>query len=132
MINARSIYGYACAGCAAFTGAVLMASLAGCFSERSVTAPGGEELCQGTLPANMVRISNFQFSPAQLSVARGATVTFVNCGPSAHTSTADAASGWDSGLLQRFATFEVTLSQAGSNPYHCEPHPSMKGTITVQ
>jgi plastocyanin len=132
MMNARSIYSYGCAGCAAFTAAVLIASLAGCFSERVAAPPTGEELCSGTLPANTVRISDFQFQPAQLNVSRGTTVTFVNCGPSAHTSTADANNGWDSNLMQQFATFEVTLPNAGSNPYHCEPHPSMKGTITVQ
>lgn len=131
-MSMRTLYGYVCAACAAFTAAVLLASLAGCFSERIAAAPGGRELCQGALPANTVRIADFQFSPAQLSVPAGTTVTFVNCGPSAHTSTADAATGWDSSLLQQYATYEVAFPSAGSNPYHCEPHPSMRGTITVQ
>lgn len=36
-----------------------------------------------------------------------------------------------SGILGGSATYEVTLTTAGSYPYHCAIHPGMVGTITV-
>ena len=30
------------------------------------------------------------------------------------------------------ATFTQTFDQTGSFPYHCEPHPSMTGTVIVE
>ncbi|HEX8693459.1 MAG TPA: plastocyanin/azurin family copper-binding protein [Longimicrobium sp.] len=128
-MKAHSTYSFACA---AFAALVAASSLAGCFSDRGgITATDGEELCTGTQPANVVRISDFQFSPAQVTVASGQEVVWVNCGPSQHSSTSDA-DVWDSNVLPRFAVFRRTFTQAGSNPYHCEPHPSMRATVVVQ
>lgn len=128
-MKADSTYSFACA---AFAALVAAASLAGCFSDRSgITATDGRELCTGTQPANVVRISDFQFSPAQLTVSAGQEVTWVNCGPSGHSSTSDN-DAWDSNILPQYATFRRTFTQAGNNPYHCEPHPSMRATIVVQ
>jgi plastocyanin len=110
---------------------------ASCFSER--VTDGGRttypEVCQAaTPPAGYVVIRNFSFQPAQLTVARGATVTWVNCetdGITEHTSTSDGA-GWDSGLLAIPEGYSRQFSQAGSFPYHCTPHPVMQATIIVQ
>jgi len=130
-MNLRAIYSFACA---AFAALVTVAGLGGCFSEHvTVAPPTGEELCAGAQPANVVRIIDFGFVPSNVTVARGATVTFVNCSAQSiqHTSTSDAGV-WNSGLLARFATFERTFDAAGSFPYHCNPHPFMKGTVVVQ
>ncbi len=133
MMSMRTLYSYACAATAAFAATVLALSLGGCFSERSgLVDTGGEDLCSGTLPANTVRIQDFSFAPAQLEVPAGTTVRFVNCGPSGHSSTADAGDGWDSGTMARFATYEVAFPTVGTNPYHCDPHPSMTGRIVVR
>jgi plastocyanin len=130
-MNLRAIYSFACASFAAL---VTAGGLAGCFSEHvPVTGPGGQALCTGTAPANVVRIVDFGFEPAIATVSRGATVTFVNCsgGSVQHTSTSDT-DAWDSGLLARFATYEQTFAAAGTFPYHCEPHPFMTGRVVVQ
>jgi plastocyanin len=126
----KSIYSF---GCAAFATTVVAASLGGCFSERVVGSTGGSaaELCSGTQP-NVVRIRNFSFDPAELRVRPGTRVIFANCDAVQHTSTSDAIEGWDSGLITPNTTFEHTFAQAGRFPYHCEPHPSMKGTIVVE
>jgi plastocyanin len=127
-MSIRATCTLACAALAAAAG------LAGCFSEHSVVAtPTGKELCSGSAPAGVVRIVDFAFTPAQVSVAPGAKVTFVNCSASAaeHTSTSDAGV-WNSGLLPQYATYEQAFPAAGSFPYHCSPHPFMKGTVTVQ
>lgn len=130
-MNLRATYSFACA---AFAALVTAAGLAGCFSEHvGVTAPDGEQLCTGTQPANVVRIVDFQFSPATVNVAAGTAVTFVNCSASStqHTSTSDTGV-WDSGFLARYATHQQTFPAAGSFPFHCRPHPFMKGTVVVQ
>jgi plastocyanin len=79
-----------------------------------------------------VTISNFQFTPAQLSIAVGDTVTWKNNGPSVHTTTSDTAGQWDSGQMALNATFSQTFTAAGTFNYHCNIHPTtMMGTITV-
>jgi plastocyanin len=130
-MSLRTTYSYACA---AFAGLVAAAGLAGCFSEHvALTAPTGRGLCTGAQPANVVRIADFSFTPAQVTVAPGGTVTFVNCSAQGteHSSTADAGA-WDSGLLPQYATFDRTFRAAGTFAFHCVPHPFMKGTVVVQ
>jgi plastocyanin len=130
-MNIRASYSFAGA---AFAALVAAGGLAGCFSEHvSVTAPTGQDLCVGAQPADVVRIVDFAFSPAQVTVPKGGKVTWVNCSASAtqHTSTSDGGV-WTSGFLPQYATFERTFDAAGSFPFHCEPHPFMQGTIVVQ
>jgi plastocyanin len=130
-MNLKAFFSYACAGFAAL---VTVAGLAGCFSEHvTVLPPTGQDLCSGAQPADVVRIVDFGYSPASVTVARGGTVKFVNCSASAtqHSSTADGGQ-WDSHLLAQYAIFEQTYAAAGSFGYHCIPHPFMKGTVVVQ
>ncbi len=94
----------------------------------------GAALIGGTALAadHGVAISGFSFSPANLTVAVGDTVTWTNSDAQGHTATADDAS-WDSGSIGGSGgTQTVTFSTAGSFPYHCSVHPEMTGTITVQ
>jgi plastocyanin len=117
---------------AGFLRCMLAATLAAaaCFSDRSeVTPPIDADLCNSSRP-DVVTIRNFAFQPAQLRVARGTRVTWVNCDNIAHTSTADAGA-WDSPLLTRNLTFSHTFEAAGQFGYHCDPHPHMTGTISV-
>jgi plastocyanin len=116
---------------AAFAAAVALLSLGGCFSERVAgTDPPPGNLCEGS-PANVVQIRNFAFATPQLTVAPGTRVTWVNCDEVAHTSTADGGA-WNSGLLAPGAAFSRTFAAAGTFPYHCDPHPGMTATVTVQ
>lgn len=110
---------------------VLGAVLAGCFSERSPVAetPAGD-LCDNPT-AGTVRIRNFSFGVAEIRVARGTQVTWVNCDSQAHTSTSDT-DVWDSGLISPSTTFSRTFDQAGRFPFHCEPHPGMRATVVVE
>ncbi len=110
-----------------------------CFSERSSGPSGNLEGCNAQLPAEafgstIVVIRDFAFDPATVHVRTGTKVTWVNCGPAgdeSHTSTADQGS-WDSPLLAPGATFTQSFANAGSFPYHCTPHPGMRGTVTVE
>lgn len=61
------------------------------------------------------------FNPAMLRVPVGTTVVWHFEGRNPHTVTADDGS-WDSGYLQRGATFRVTFDKPGRYAYHCIPH----------
>jgi plastocyanin len=127
-MKGRAIYSFSCA---AFAFVVAGGALAGCFSERVAGVdPGNKNLCEGS-SASVVQIRNFAFAQGQVTIARGATVTWVNCDETIHTSTADGGT-WNSGQLNPNATYQRTFTAAGTFPYHCDPHPSMKGTIVVQ
>lgn len=126
---------------AAGLAAVLLAvTVAGCFSDRvSVTDPGtnpgggptGQQLCDG-LPnePNVVRIRNYAYSPATLTVAPGTQVTFVNCDADAHTVTASGQ--FDSGLMTQNVVYRRTFQASGRFDYLCSPHPFMTGAVVVQ
>jgi plastocyanin len=80
--------------------------------------------------ANDIDIVDFGFSPKNLTVAVGTSVTWGNTGQANHTTTSDTAL-WDSGTLSPSQTFSRTFATAGVFPYHCTIHTGMIGTITV-
>jgi len=79
-----------------------------------------------------VKISNFKFSPASLTVKQGAGVTVTNEDSAAHTVTADDGHSFDTGDLSQGATQTISVSKPGSYPYHCTIHPFMHGTLVVK
>jgi plastocyanin len=86
----------------------------------------------GALAADhAVAISGSSFSPREVTVAVGDTVTWTNSDQMSHTATADGGS-FDTGVLSNTESGTVTFSTAGSFPYHCSIHPNMTGTITVE
>ena len=80
---------------------------------------------------NTVSIVNMAFTPATITVTAGTTVTWNNNDNITHTVTADDDS-YDSGNIGAGSSFTRTFSIAGSYPYHCTIHPSMKATIVVR
>jgi plastocyanin len=83
----------------------------------------------GTAPVQ-VAIADFYFQPQSFSIAPGTTVTWVNNGPSQHTTTADGGA-WSSGPLNPGGTYAVLFNTAGTYTYHCAIHPQMTATIVV-
>lgn len=77
-----------------------------------------------------VSISNFAFTSAALTVKKGTKVTWTNQDSVGHTVTGDSG-GPGSSLLSQSASYSFTFNTVGTFPYHCSPHPFMKGTITV-
>ena len=78
-----------------------------------------------------VSISGFAFSPAALTIANGVTVTWTNMDTAPHTVTADDNS-FTSGTLNQGDTYTHKFTAAGTVNYHCNIHPSMKASVTVQ
>jgi plastocyanin len=74
-------------------------------------------------------VTEFQFS--DVTVPAGGTLEVVNSSGGPHTVTADDGS-FDEELADG-ATIGVTVpSEPGEYPYHCEIHPSMQATLTVE
>lgn len=80
---------------------------------------------------NKVSISNFAFSPADITIKKGTTVTWTNNDSVAHTVTKDSGSGPESELLENGESYSFTFNELGTFNYHCTPHPQMHGTVTV-
>ncbi len=78
-----------------------------------------------------VSIQNFAFSTPTVRIKKGARVTWTNLDSTPHTATSDAGS-FSSATLAQGASYSFTFNTVGSFPYHCQPHPSMKGTIIVE
>lgn len=87
----------------------------------------------GAAGGNAITIQNFAFSPADLSVAAGATVTVANKDSVTHTVTAgDSPKSFDTGNIAAGATTAFKApAKAGTYAYSCTIHPFMHGTLTV-
>jgi plastocyanin len=81
--------------------------------------------------AGAVKIRNFAFSPASLTIKKGESVTWTNEDSTSHTIASDS-NVFQSGTLANGQTFSFTFNTAGQFPYHCSIHPMMKAMIIVQ
>jgi plastocyanin len=75
-------------------------------------------------------IVDFAFSPTEISVDVGETVSWRNIGTAPHTVTATTGE-FDSGFLTTGDVFSHTFAQAGVYTFLCTIHPSMTGTVRV-
>jgi len=81
-------------------------------------------------PTVQIIIENFAFSPANVTVPKGATVEWVNRDPTPHNVVADKPQ-FDSGLLGVDDTFDFKFSEPGIVAFSCGQHAHMSGTVTV-
>ncbi len=85
----------------------------------------------GAQATQAVRIVDFAFEPATLTVSAGTRVTWTHAGQAPHTVTSDTGA-FDSGRLTGGQTFAFTFTSAGTFAYHCEIHPNMRAQVVVQ
>jgi plastocyanin len=82
-----------------------------------------------------VEARNINFEPADIEVAVGTTVTWVNADIVNHTVTSGPAGDpdgmFDESLDSGGDDATVTFDEAGSFDYYCDLHRSMVGTVTV-
>jgi len=95
-------------------------------SPQDATATGEMTAPQPT----SVTVSNFAFSPKQLSVKAGTKVTWTNNDSVAHTVTSDDGF-FESGSLGTGDTYSYVFPAPGTYKYYCSPHPSMTATVVV-
>ena len=78
-----------------------------------------------------VKIDNFSFGPATLTVAAGSTVTWTNRDDIPHTVVSDD-KVFKSNVLDTDEKFSYTFTKAGTYGYFCSIHPKMTGKVVVQ
>lgn len=78
-----------------------------------------------------VSIDNFSFSPAEITVSAGQTVTWVNHDDVPHTVTAND-KAFASKALDTDDSFSQTFTQPGTYPYYCAVHTHMTGQVIVK
>ena len=89
---------------------------------------------QQTAPATMaVKIDNFSFSPATLTVPVGTTVIWTNQDDIPHTVVStDDPRAFRSKVMDTDEKFSYTFTKAGTYAYYCTIHPKMTGQGVVQ
>jgi plastocyanin len=78
-----------------------------------------------------VKIDNFSFGPAALTIAPGTTVTWVNHDDIPHT-VVSTDGLFKSKVLDTDEKFSFTFTKAGSYPYFCSIHPKMTASVVVK
>jgi plastocyanin len=74
---------------------------------------------------------NMSFSPANATLRVGQTVAWRNDDTDVHTAT-DNGGRFNTGTVARGTrSAPITMTSAGSFPYHCQFHPGMVGSLTV-
>ncbi len=81
-------------------------------------------------PANVVTIDNFMFTPMELTIPAGATVTWINKDDVPHT-VVSVDHKFKSQALDTDEKFSFTFSDPGTYGYFCSLHPRMTGKIIV-
>ena len=101
--------------------AVLLLSAASSYSSTKIPQPTTAE----------VKVDNFSFGPATLTVAVGTTVTWTNRDDIPHT-VVSTEKVFKSKVLDTDEKFSFTFDKAGTYPYFCSIHPKMTGSVVVQ
>ena len=78
-----------------------------------------------------VKIDNFTFGPAELTVMVGTTITWTNRDDIPHT-VVSTDKVFKSKVLDTDEKFSFTFSTPGTFPYFCSIHPKMTGKVVVQ
>jgi len=83
------------------------------------------------VPSAGVKIDNFSFGPAQITIPAGTTVTWTNRDDIPHTVVSDDKL-FKSNALDTDDKFSYTFAKPGTYPYFCSLHPKMTGKVVVQ
>ena len=78
-----------------------------------------------------VKVDNFSFGPATLTVAVGTTVTWTNRDDIPHT-IVSTDKVFKSKVLDTDEKFSFTFAKPGTYPYFCSIHPKMTATVVVK
>jgi len=113
---------------AALTAALLAAACSG--TEGAATTTAAETTTAAAGSEFAVVMESFAFTPAELTVPVGATVTWTNRHGARHDVVA-ADGTFTSPLFGEGETFSFTFTAPGEYPYVCSIHPGMEGTIIV-
>lgn len=91
-------------------------------------------LTSGDMPASgaIVKIDNFSFGPATITIPTGSTVTWTNNDDVPHVVSSDDNKMFKSKALDTDDRFSFTFTKPGTYNYYCAIHPKMTAKIVVQ
>jgi plastocyanin len=95
----------------------------------SLGAAGGA-VVDAAARATMIKIDNFAFAPADVTITAGTTVTWKNGDGEVHRVQEDH-NGFSSAALDTDDSFSHTFTRPGIYHYFCSVHPYMVGKIVV-
>ena len=96
---------------------------------RDFTARAGQTQTQAS--GAEVKIDNFSFGPATVTVPVGTTITWTNRDDIPHTVVSDD-KVFKSKVLDTDERFSYTFTKPGTYGYFCSVHPKMTGKVVVQ
>lgn len=102
----------------------------------AIAAGPSQSILAATPPANSspevaVKIDNFSFSPATITVPKGTTVRWTNRDDIPHTVVSDD-KAFKSKPLDTDEAFTYTFTKPGTYGYFCSIHPKMTAKVVVQ
>ena len=111
---------------------ILLVLMVACTSSQPAqnTQPSGGQPA-GNGNSVQVAIKDYKFSPADITVSSGTTVTWTNEDSAPHT-VESSDKMLKSDELSQGDKYSYTFMKAGKVNYICGIHPSMKGSVTVQ
>ena len=92
--------------------------------------PTGSSLRDERLPVE-IKIDNFSFTPATVTIAAGTRVRWVNHDDIPHTVVSEDKS-FKSSALDTNEDFTYDFTKSGTYTYFCSIHPKMTGRVIVQ
>ena len=81
---------------------------------------------------NLVKIDNFSFAPATLTIKAGTEVRWKNQDDIPHTVVSADQQTFKSKVLDTDEEFTYTFTKPGTYKYFCSIHPKMTATVVVQ
>lgn len=93
--------------------------------------PPAEPAGDADTTAVLVEMRMLAFTPREVRIRAGGSVTWVNRDPLEHTVTADDGS-WTSPLLGEGGRYRRAFPRPGRYTFHCTPHPQMTGVVIVE
>jgi plastocyanin len=108
--------------------AIAAISLGGIVAEHQGFVTSAQEKPASTAE---VKIDNFVFGPAAITVAAGTTVTWTNRDDIPHT-VVSTDKVFKSKVLDTDEKFSFTFTKPGEYPYFCSIHPKMTGKVIVR
>ena len=79
---------------------------------------------------HVVEIRDLEFTPKELVVSPGDTITWINYDLVPHTVAADDES-WDSGFVAAQGQWQIVVQADMLTTYFCRYHPSMTGRLRI-
>jgi plastocyanin len=118
----------------AVAGLILLVGCASAAPPPTPTAAPAPTATDAPLPAPVattsVKIANFAFGPAAITVPVGSVVTWTNADVEQHTATAGDRT-FNSDIIANEKSYSFTFSKAGIYRYVCLIHPNMVGEVVV-